>query len=413
MAVEALRLCATSAEWTEFHADALATSCPAPDDEAIRMAVLKALNAPIEFPPLADSLTPEDYVAIALGAGMPAKKAVVAGAIEALLQSGIKNDRISVVTTSLQEAELLRELLGIEGVTVEYHDLTDDDSLCFVGLTKNDRKLMLDRSLFDADVLLPITAVRPGESLREGPFGGVFPDFCDQETIARFRRVRSVVTAAAREGDHAAARRREVEEAGWMFGAPLVVSVVPGVQGGVAEVVAGDPNAVDIRVESVCQEVWGTQTPDPKELVIASLGGGAADQTWAAVGRALEAADRLATSGGVIVLWTDLDATVGPVLSKLLDADGLDRVGPRLSEEAGEEALAAWRLMQALERGPVFLKSRLPDETVERLGMAPIASSKELGRLVERHGTCTLLEEAQHVWLDPPAAPTSIEETDE
>ena len=395
MSVKAYRIGAHESGWTDFVAEQLPTASPAPNSEAIQTAIIEALNAPLGFPPLEQTLTLDDLVAIAIGPGTPAKNALATGVVTALEQAGVTRDRITVVVASTKDAESL----DLPRIKVEVHDPTDDDMLCFTGLTKHDRKLMLNRSLFDADVLLPITTLGPRDGLNEGPFFGVYPDFCDQPAIDRFRRVRSVVAALAREGDHAAVRRREVEEAGWMFGAPLVVGVVPGSSGKVSEVVAGDPTSVGERLQSAFQETWSKSVSEPANLVVATLGGDSTEHTWSAIGRALETTERLASPGGVVVLWTDLDEPIGPALSQLLDAEDFDRLIPTLSEEAGEEALAAWRLMQALERGPVFFKGRLPAPTIERLGMAPVADTDELNRLVQRHGSCVLLEEAQHVWI--------------
>jgi hypothetical protein len=53
-------------------------------------------------------------------------------------------------------------------------------------------------------------------------------------------------------------------------------------------------------------------------------------------------------------------------------------------------------LARAVERGPVYLLSQLEDETIEDLGLAPVADIDEIIRLAGRHESCIVLEDAQH-----------------
>jgi hypothetical protein len=99
----------------------------------------------------------------------------------------------------------------------------------------------------------------------------------------------------------------------------------------------------------------------------------------------------------VIVVWSELSEPIGAKLSLLADADYPDELAATLAAESGDEALAAWRVLQALQNGPVFLRSLLDPDEVEPLGVAPIANLQELQRLVSRFEACTVLEEAQHV----------------
>ena len=132
-------------------------------------------------------------------------------------------------------------------------------------------------------------------------------------------------------------------------------------------------------------------------MVLALIGGGPDQQTWSSVGRALAAADRLVRPGGVLAVWSELEQPIGEELALLADADDPSRLGEELAQHSGEEALAAWRVMQALDRGPVFLHSRLPAEGVESLGLAPVETADQMLRMINRFGDCIVLEEAQHV----------------
>jgi lactate racemase len=72
-------------------------------------------------------------------------------------------------------------------------------------------------------------------------------------------------------------------------------------------------------------------------------------------------------------------------------------VATKLRHDPAADARAALTLAQALDRGPVYLRSRLPDDVVESLGMTPIASDAELSRLASGRRHCVVIEEAQRV----------------
>lgn len=381
-----------------------------PDSEAIARLAIDALGEPIGLPPLPLCITPDDYVAIAVGHDVPESAALVTGVIAALSAAGIDRKRVRVVAANPRDEATLRDGLSQEietGVRLEAHNPEGGDDLCFAGLTKSERPLMVNRSVFEADVVLPLSAEATAGDLTAtddagGAYDGLFPDFFDQETIDRVRKVRTVQDAGQGPEKRREVRRKEADQAGWLVGAPLVLRAVPGPGGGVAAVLAGEPASVAEQAAASSNEAWRTPLIETADVVLAIVSGGAGQQTWASVGRALAAAERLAGPGAVIAVWSDLDEPIGEKLMLLADVEDRDRVAAELSAESGDEALAAWRVLQALDRGPVFLHSRLEADTVETLGLAPVANAEEMLRMLSRFGSCTVLEEAQHVNFDSP-----------
>ncbi|TWT99778.1 hypothetical protein Pla108_07210 [Botrimarina colliarenosi] len=376
---------------------------PLKPDQVARLAI-DALEAPLGLPPLSLCVTPDDRVAIALGHGTPAAGALVAGVIASLAAAGIDRKNITVVTANPRDAAPLEDELTQDvaaGVAIESHDPSGDDALCFAGLGKGDRTLLVNRTLFEADVVLPLSAEATTGDVAAtddagGAYDGLFPDFFDRDTIDRFRKVRTVNDATLGDGRQSA-RRAEADQAGWLVGAPLVLRAVPGPGGGVARVLAGDPRQVVAEASSVSRRAWETPLVEPADCVLAIVSGGADQQTWASLGRALAAAERVARSGAVIAVWSELAEPIGEKLACLAEGDDPYELAAALAAESGDEALAAWRVLQALDRGPVFLHSRLDPDDIESLGMAPVANAEEMHRLVSRFDACILLEEAQHV----------------
>lgn len=411
--VTALR-CGAPPETTDtLAAERLRCEPAAPDAEEIARLAIDALGEPLGLPPLAQCVTPDDRVAIAVGHGMPAPAPVVSGVIAALAAAGIERRHIRIVAANPRDAAPLEAGLEHEtasGVTIEVHNPTGDDDLCFAGLAKGDRPLLVNRTVFEADVVLPVSAeATTGESSAAdeagGAYDGLFPDFFDAHTIERFRKVRTVNDASLGGGARQSARRAEAEQAGWIVGAPLVLRAVPGPGGGVAAVLAGDPQRVAGLAGEASRSAWETPLAEPAEVVLAIISGGAEQQTWASVARALTAAERLVRPGGVLAVWSELEEPIGEQLALLIDPDDPYAIEAELASASGDGALAAWRLFQAIDRGPVFLRSRLEADRIESLGLAPVEDAEQMLRMIGRFESCIVLEEAQHVRFADPNEP--------
>lgn len=405
MPVTALR-CGAPPETTEsLTPDRLRCEPAMPDPERIARLAIDALGEPVGLPPLPQCVTPDDRVAIAVGHGMPAPAPLVSGVIAALAAAGIERRHIRVVAANPRDASPLEKGLEHEmssGVTIEVHDPRGDDDLCFAGLAKGERPLLVNRTVFEADIVLPVSAESTtGEVAATdeagGAYDGLFPDFFDAHTIERFRKVRTVNDATLGSGARQTARRAEADQAGWIVGAPLVMRAVPGPGGGVAAVLAGDPQQVAGLAGEASRTAWETPVAEPADVVLAIITGGSEQQTWASVGRALTAAERLVRPGGVLAVWSELEEPIGEQLGMLVDPDDPYAVEAELAAASGDEALAAWRILQALEGGPVFMRSRLSTEQIESLGLAPVETAEQMLRMIGRFESCTVLEEAQHV----------------
>lgn len=353
-------------------------------------AVEQSLAAPLEFPPLPAALVPGDRVAIAVGDDIPQVADVVLGAVRAFEQAGVGTNEIDVVLADAADEAVLVGKLG--GAQITVHNPADAAQLCFVGLTSEGRELRINRHVFDADFVLPLTCARhAAEPDARGVFQGLFPRFGDEETIRRFRQLETW-TSSSRKRELA----KETAEAGWLVGAPLVVEIVPEPGDKVAAVLAGDPAAVAAEAQSKCGDVWSAEFPDGASLVVAIVGGDGREQTWDNIARALAAAAKVVADGGAVAVVCDVDRQLGKSLGRLRNGDR-DVVVRKLAGDTSDDNWCAWELIQALERGPVYWLSGLDGEKVEELGVAPIANKEELARLMSRHPSCIVLEDAQHV----------------
>ena len=214
---------------------------------------VQALAEPLDFPSLSLSTVPGDRVAIAVDAAVPCAAQVVRGVVDALHGAGVDDDAISIVTTTGEFGQQCRAALdngaaaAIHSVT---HDPDDEANLCLVAVRKRREPLRVNRTIFDADVVLPIGCARLEG---RGAYDSLFPAFADAEAVDRYRTPAGHDSAAAHDD-----MVRETNEAGWLIGAPLVDHRRPGAGESVAQVVAGDPQRgyIDDRTE-LCLRAMG------------------------------------------------------------------------------------------------------------------------------------------------------------
>jgi nickel-dependent lactate racemase len=357
-------------------------------------AVFRALKAPLNFPSLADGTVPGDRLAIAVDETVPCLPGIVRGTIDAALVAGVEPDAISVVAINVATLDAIRAELkhgASDGIQFVVHDPDDEANLCFAGAILKGERLLVNRTIVEADIVLPIGCARLPENADGGIFSSLFPRFSDADTIAKFRTPARVET----EKGQAAARRR-IEEAGWLLGVPMAIEVVPGGGGSVADVVAGEPRAVAAHCEAKCRERWLYRADRRASLVIASVTGSAGEQNWSNIGRALAVTDALVEVGGAVAICSDLDTAPGPSLGCLLDNSDWESFEREARNEHEVDSWPAWQLARALQRGPVYFLSQLPEDVVEEMGLAPITDFDQLARLARHHESCLVLDDSQY-----------------
>ena len=352
--------------------------------------IKRALAEPLEFPPIAAGIVPGDRVAIAVDSATPCVAEVVRGAVETLMEAGVEPQDISVVTTDGMSDQACRDALAKlkSGPQFVVHDPNDEINLCLVGMLKRGAPLLINRAIFDADIVLPIGCARVNS---QGAYASVFPRFASAETLATYRTPSHHDRAKER-----TSTRKEIDEAGWRIGVLMTVQVVPGRGETVAHVLAGEPQAVARRSEELCRQRWSLHSPQKVSLMIATVTGRARSQTWENVGHALATAEALVDDGGAIAICSNLEEPLGESLGRLIGSGDLDRAIRKISHEAGVDSWPAWLLGRALQRGPVYFLSQLNADTVEDLGLAPVDSVDDLVRLAGRHESFAVVEDSQH-----------------
>ncbi|HUY88857.1 MAG TPA: lactate racemase domain-containing protein [Pirellulales bacterium] len=359
-----------------------------------------ALAGPLGFPPLAKAIVPGDRIVVAWDSSAPQAGVLLAALVEYLIESGADAGNLTVLgtqTDSDADSEDPRDCLPEtwrEQVALEIHDPAAKAQLGLLGSSHEGRPIYLNRTLLDADLVVPLGCLRAGETLGyHGRHGGLFPAFADQKTLERYRKPRS--GAARHEVDQR--HRQEIDEIGWLLGTQFTVQVVPGAGDSLLAVLAGHPTEVFEQGQRLFEAAWSVRLARKASLVVAAVSGRAGLQTWENLARALASAGRAVAEGGAIALCTELEAAPGPAVAGLGQTDDWPAVLRRIRRDCPADALVAAEFIEICGRARVYLLSRLEETTVEELGLAPVASVSDLKRLAGRHESCIVLANAQYV----------------
>lgn len=358
--------------------------------------VRAALQSPLEYPPLAAATVPGDRVVVALESGLPHRRDLVAGVSLALREAGVDPSQSTFIYCNepREAGQSFGKWATEQKLEVLLHDPTEANCCALFGVSQAGQALRLNRRLCDADIVLPIgvTSISLSTGDKNSKFGGVFPQFSDNETIARHR-----VAESAKPGRSLRERREEIDESGWLLGVGLAVQVIPGAGGGIAAVIAGEPTAAAEAAGERYREIWQQTLDATCDLAIVTITGPSNEQSWENVGRALLAAEAVLEPGGAIALCTQLRESPGPSLKRLAGIDDYQRLEHKLLRDSFADSAVALTACRALRRGTVYFCSHLSTETMESLGFAPIASDVELRRLAKSYRRPLVMEDAHRL----------------
>lgn len=381
--------------------EAMVAVCGEPHGESLAdpaAAVEAALAEPLNFPPLKQATVPGDRIVLALESGVPQGATLVAAVASHLVREGSSPDRLVVLAESAAAHERdPREVLpdAWRGeVALEVHAPDAQGRLALLASSHDGKPVYLNRTMLDADLVVPIGCLRDEASIGyHGPYGGLFPAFADSKTQQRYHKPLAPRTAR----QTLATQREEIDEVGWLLGAQFTLQALPGGGGRLLRVLAGEIGEVFRAGSAAYSAAWKCSVPRRASLVVALLSGEPEQQTWDNVGRALAAASRVVAHGGAIALCTRLTAEPGPAVAGLSQADDLEAARKRIGREAASDALPATELVRAMEQGKVYLLSGLDESLVEDLGLAPMTEPEDVERLARRHESCIVLANAQYV----------------
>lgn len=369
----------------------------------VRERLRKALISPLDFPPLDQTVLPDDRVVLALDRGTPCAAEMVAEVCQALQGRGVSSGQMVVLqarppagVAAVDPRRLLPEE-DQDQMGWVCHDPGDGKSHSYLATTARGERIYLARELVEADVVLALGGVGFDSLLGlKGTHSAFYPALSNQETIERARGEGHWEL----EPDDVRPLRQTIDEVAWLLGSLFSVQAVPGAGGGAAEVLAGANESVMRRGRQLLHEYWRVPVPERVDLVVASVESDEGASTWEQVGAALAAAQRIVSRSGRIVLLSDLEQPLGPGLEILRSHESPRTAQGAIKKAAPFDLIPAMQVAGAIDWARVFFLSQLPEDTVDELGMAPLAAPHEAARLLQGDDSCVLLGSAHQTWTE-------------
>jgi hypothetical protein len=360
-----------------------------------------AVKSPIMYPPLAESVFAGDTVAIVVQNDLPEARAILEALVECLCGLSIAATDVSIVI-SKQTADAMSIdprvyrmpdetkdeqppvrfplSFGFNEIVCQVHDASNDAGLAYLNANEDGDPVYVNRLLVDADVVIPIGFVEPGDDTRQTDC--IYPDFSAVAAQDRF----------ANGNPNGLACRSEVALANDMLGSFFSIQLVSGPGGELAEVLCGERTRTKTAAREKVNERWTFEYSGVPEVVLASIETEPENQTWDDVVEAVLTSSQLISGKGPIIVLSDLSSKPNKKIRKALLSQFDD--GPEKKSSAKLRSLAG-----VVAERSIFLKSELPAAAVEELGLGNLDSVEQVSRVAEPFQLGVLIRDAHKCQL--------------
>ena len=355
---------------------------PSESVERIDTAVSQALQTPIQFPPLGQAVIPDDRVAIPVQIGMPFAAEILMAVVNELVASGLDPENITIVLPNHSELveRVKSEPALFERVRITVHDPANPDELAYLIADSTSEPIKVNRTLFDAEMVLPVGWTQTGMHRAENFFGvpRCFLDQATQDRILAHRNAKYTAEVFDAVNDN--------------LGAFTTVQIVDSPGGRLHRVLFGERQQVGETALQIAAEAWSVSEDRlDSDLVVASLEGDSIHQTWDSFVDAILFSDSVSRSNSTIVVFTNLKSRPPKWVEQALDAS--QPLKPKKSDPRQQH------LNEAVSRRRVFLKSGLSRSVTEELGMGYLTTSDEMDRLIAQASDPVLIQDAHRCFL--------------
>lgn len=370
---------------------------PAPEPMAV---IRRALEQPLETPPLRELARGRREVVIVVDdlTRLTPVPLILPLLLEELAQAGVREEQVTVLVAlgthrPMTEAEL-RARVGEETwqrVPVLNHAHWEPDALVERGVTENGTPVVLNRRVWEADLVLGVGSVFPHHIA--GYSGGskiIQPGVSGARTTAATHLL-STRTRRSYLGMRDNVVRREMDAVAAAAGLEAVFNSVLTSQGGLVDAFFGAPTAVLRAATLRADAIYGIPFAHQAEVVVA--GTYPADLEFWQAHKALYAADIVTRTGGTLIVVTPCPEGLARTHPELVHLAGLPRAqverlvdADQVEDRVAAGAAIAWA--QVKERVGVSLVSEgIPPEVARAVGFTPFASAQEaLEEALGRHG---------------------------
>lgn len=363
-------------------------------------AIRQQLATPLDFPPLEMTVVPDDQIIVALDRHTPGAAEIIAAVWSVFERRSVKPKDVSILQPASWKSDKLSDPRDALPAAVRkamhwtIHDATDKKKEGYLANSANGERIYLDREVIEADFVLPIGAIGfdPLLGFRNAS-SAIFPGLSNVDAMAK-----------ARGQDHSELRpeddrplRQLQDEVAWLLGVQFGIQVLPSINGLPAGVICGALDSTISAAKKWLTQSWFVEQPGRCEIVVAAVDADADGTSWEQLGAAIQTARNLVQRGGKIILLTNLSAEPTDGFRYLQQCGSPREALKPLRLECPPDLIPASRLASAADWATVYLVSGLNADVVESLCMTPLAPA-EAARLLDRPGSCVLLESAQHTF---------------
>jgi len=360
-----------------------------------------ALDQPVNYPPLKESVFPGDTIAIALQHDLIRPTEILNTLLDYLLTMNIEPADITVVLPGV-----LTEAFGIaaedcqskvvdgedqpvepppifqlqkefHAINCQVHDPENAAGLSYLCANEAGEPVHINRVLVDADVVIPVGG--PGVDRDPSFQNCVYPTFGSSAAIARYLDGSS--------DDSIADRYAETELANDSLGAFFVVQAAAGPGEWLSSFVAGVRQSATAQATQEAAALWTVECEKNFDAAVLSIESRIHNQSWQNFIAALDVGSRLVADGAPIVVWSEISSTPDKEIRKACAARFEETIPDSLPRPM--QHLAA-----ILKDHPVYLRSKVARGKVEDLGLSVIDSVDELKRLTANASRCVVLRDA-------------------
>ena len=359
--------------------------------ESIKSLLQVALDSPINYPKLTDSIFPGDRVAILVQNQLPAAKETLESLMNVLESSRIETENILIVVpqgmsgalglianakpdereTTVPQTFRMRDDQREIPLTFEIHDGENENAASYLAANKQGNPVYVNRSLCDCDVILPLSCIAPNERSTDC----LYPEFSTDETKDRFRKKVDSKSERVEEANLAN------DSLGLFFSIELVCR--PGEV--IDRIVCGERSQARRAAAELLDPLWQIDAPDDCDAVVTTIESSADSATWKDVIRAVNSAATLSEDGPIVV-WTELSQKPSEKVKTACSAQFEGSVPDSLSTKMQHFA-------SILCERPVYLRSRLSQNLVEGLGLGHIEAVESVERVIRPYSNPLLIRD--------------------
>jgi len=355
-------------------------------------AVRAALDAPLDFPPLQQALTPDDHVTIVIDENLPQLPDLLSPILELVTSCRIAPELITLLCPVGSNAQTWIDSIpdAFQDIHTEVHDPNDRNKLSYLATTKKGRRLYLNRTLVDADQSVVLSGRRYDPlSGYSGAAASIFPALSDQASRVDYSDKLSLQPAD--EGDWPV--REDAAEVCWLLGTPFFVQVIEGSGVDIAHVIAGVLGATAAG-QKLLDERWRVEVAAPADLVVAGISGDPARHTLDDLARAFACAARVVKPHGRIVVLSGAEPAESAPQRLLSQATEPREVLQFLHKHKTPDMEAAFLWASAAQHGSLYLLSNMLPAAAEELFNTPLENAAEVQRLVDAAESVLFLPDA-------------------